>query len=138
LAALYLFDEASGSRVRDEVSRANSFYMPDRYIVLAQSLLSSPSFDNYLDIVLNIIGFMPLGFMLCGYLGMRGAIGASFAKTVLLCGLFSLLIESLQWFLPTRDSDMTDVITNIAGSAVGALLYTVSRRWLVSLGKLTQ
>jgi glycopeptide antibiotics resistance protein len=69
---------------------------------------------------------------------MRGAIGTSFAKTVLLCGLFSLLIESLQWFLPTRDSDMTDVITNIAGSAVGALLYTVSRRWLVSLGKLTQ
>jgi VanZ family protein len=127
--ALYLFDEGSGTRVRDEISGANSFYMPGRYLVVAKRFLSPPSLDNPADIVANIMGFMPLGFTLCGYLSFRWGIRTAVVITVLLCGLFSLTIEMLQWFLPTRDSDMTDVITNTAGAAGGALLYRLSRVW---------
>ena len=127
LLALYLFDEGSGTRVRDAVSRANSFYMPDRYVVIAKPFLARPSFDNRMDMVANVIGFIPLGFALIGSLFCRWRKGPGLLATVVLCGLFSLLIESLQWFLPTRDSDMTDVITNIVGAAVGALLYRLSQ-----------
>lgn len=127
LAALYLFDEGSGARVRDEVSGANSFYMPDRYVVVAKPFLSRPSFDNYADMVANVIGFIPLGFTLCGYLSSYWRKGTGLVATVILAGLFSLLIEMLQWFLPTRDSDMTDVITNIVGAAGGAILYRLGR-----------
>jgi VanZ family protein len=124
LIALYLFNEGRGDRVRDEVSDTNSFYIPDRYLVIAKPFLSPPSFDNRADIVVNIIGFMPLGFALCGYLlSSRWGEGKSVVATILLCGLFSLAIEMLQWFLPTRDSDMTDVITNTIGAATGALLF---------------
>ena len=42
LAALYLFDEGSGARVRDEVSGANSC-LSDRYVVVAKPFLSRPS-----------------------------------------------------------------------------------------------
>jgi VanZ family protein len=139
VAALYPFDDGSGRRVRDVVSNANSLYMPDRYLVVAKAFLSPPLFDNPADIVANIIGFIPLGFILCGYLSFRSGKATSVVMTVLLCGLFSLVVEMLQWFLPTRDSDMTDVITNIAGAAGGVLLYRLSRVWLaVPLRKGTQ
>ncbi len=128
LVALYRFDEGSGIRVRDEVSGDNSFSMPARYIVVAKSLLSPPSFDNPTDIVSNVIGFIPLGFALYGHLSFRGRKGPRVVAAVLLCGLFSLLIETLQWFLPTRDSDMTDVITNTVGAACGVLLYVLLDR----------
>ncbi len=128
LVALYLFDEGSGIRVRDELSGANSFYMPDRYLVVAKRFLSPPSFDNRGDIVANIIGFVPLGFTLCGYLLSSGwGKATGIVTTVLLCSIFSLLIEILQWFLPTRDSDMTDIITNTVGAAGGAVFYRLSR-----------
>jgi glycopeptide antibiotics resistance protein len=100
--------------------------MPDRYVVAAKPLLSPPSFDNHTDIVANVIGFIPLGFTLCGYLSSRWGRGAGIVATVLLCGLLSLSIETFQWFLPTRDSDMTDVITNTMGAVGGALLYSLS------------
>jgi VanZ family protein len=128
LIALYLFNEGRGNRVRDKVAGANSFYMPDRYLIVAKRFLSAPSFDNHTDMLANIIGFMPLGFTLCAYLlSSRWGKGTSIIATVLLCGLFSLVIEILQWFLPTRDSDMTDVIMNIVGAAGGALLCRLSR-----------
>lgn len=127
LIALYLFGEGRGDRVHDEVSGSNSLVIPERYLVLAKRFLSSPSLDNQLDIVANVIGFMPLGFTLCGYLlscGWRERTGV--VATVVLCGVFSLAIEMLQWYLPTRDSDMTDVITNTLGAILGALAY----RWI--------
>jgi VanZ family protein len=130
LVALYPFDEGSGARVHDELSGANSFYMPDRYVVVAKRFLSPPSSGDLGDIVANVIGFIPLGFTLSGSLFSRWRKGTGVLATVLLCGLFSLIIEMLQWFLPTRDSDMTDVITNTAGAACGALLYRLSRVWL--------
>jgi VanZ family protein len=126
LAALYLFEEGAGSRVRDEVSD-NDLYMPGRYVVVAQAYLSPPSLENHVDIIANIIGFIPLGFTLCGYLTSFGRKGTGIVATIVLCGIFSLLIESIQWFLPTRDSDMTDVITNTIGGATGAFLYGISR-----------
>jgi VanZ family protein len=127
LAALYLFEEGAGTRVRDKVS-GNDLYMPDRYLVVADVFLSPPSLEDHLDIIANIIGFIPLGFTLCGYLTFYRRKGTGIVATIFICGIFSLLIESLQWFLPTRDSDMTDVITNTFGGATGALLYGIFRR----------
>jgi VanZ family protein len=128
VAAFYRFDKTTG--LRDLVSRSASFDIPDRFFVPAKRRLSLPSFDNHIDILANIIGFMPLGFTLCGYLSFRSGKLTSVLIAVLFCSLFSLLIESLQWYLPTRDSDLTDVISNTTGAAVGAMLLL----WCVRRG----
>ena len=72
---------------------------------------------------MNIVGFVPIGFFLLNYLALIQQINRP-AVTVILLGFFlSLTIEILQWFLPTRDSDMTDLISNTFGTVVGVSLY---------------
>ena len=75
------------------------------------------------DVLVNISGFVPVGFFLLNYLSLIQQIKRP-AATVILIGFFlSLTIEILQWFLPTRDSDMTDLISNTFGTAIGVSLY---------------
>jgi VanZ family protein len=85
------------------------------------------SLDDREDILANIVGFLPFGFALCGYLSSfhRARTRMTVVVTTVICGCLSLLIETLQTFLPTRDSSMTDVITNLLGGAIGALLYRI-------------
>jgi VanZ family protein len=127
LLALYLFEEGAGNRLRSEVPGGSDLYMPERYFVPAKAVLSPPSLDDWDDILANIIGFLPFGFTLCGFLSSfrPTRIQIMIVFTTVICGGLSLSIESLQAFLPTRDSSMTDVITNLLGGALGALMY----RW---------
>ena len=123
LLALYLLEEKTGRSFRSEITGGPDLYLPERYVVPAKSAFSAPSLDNGEDIIANIVGFMPLGFTLCGYLITSRRTRQTLVATIAICGALSLMIESLQVFLPTRDSDLTDVITNLIGSAIGAFIY---------------
>jgi glycopeptide antibiotics resistance protein len=87
-----------------------------------------PGWGYWEDVIVNIIGFVPVGFLLLNYLSVVHPVKRRVA-TAILCGFFlSLTIETSQTFLPTRDSDMSDLITNTLGTAVGVALY----RWALA------
>jgi VanZ family protein len=79
------------------------------------------------DAVVNIALYTPLGF--AAYLAFR----KSLLAPVLLGLLLSSAIEITQLFTPTRITSMMDVISNVAGSALGvavAIAFSgVIRRW---------
>ncbi len=76
------------------------------------------------DAVLNFFGFIPLGLLLAATLAKRGGrLGTHCVSLPLATGfLLSLLIETVQAWMPARSSDMQDLILNTAGTLAGALL----------------
>jgi hypothetical protein len=68
LLALYLFGERTGRNLHNEVPGGNDLYIPERYFIPVKDVLAPPALDNWADIISNIVGFLPLGFALCGYL----------------------------------------------------------------------
>jgi VanZ family protein len=70
-----------------------------------------------LDIVANVLLFVPLGFLLRLALRQRG----SALPILSAAALISVAIEGAQLFEMTRDSTVTDVIANAAGAWIGAL-----------------
>ncbi|MBQ1821205.1 MAG: VanZ family protein [Clostridia bacterium] len=74
------------------------------------------------QVMWNVCLFMPLGALLpCVFVPLRS--GAW--KTVLICLLLSLSIETMQFFIG-RVADMDDLIANTLGGAFGRALYTVA------------
>ncbi len=128
--SVYLFDELSGRVARDRIS-SNDLFIPSKFKPLKKTILVPPWEDfhfnrSYLkDILTNILGFIPFGFFLSAYLRIRRlrSIYRVFLISLLLGGSLSLSIELIQIYLPTRNSQLTDVITNMFGTAIGVFLF---------------
>jgi VanZ family protein len=127
-SALYLFDEGTGNLIHDIKNPQDSLLIPKHFTVPDEMLLERPwdeyrpSWSYVSDVVVNVMGFVPLGYFFCWYAKSKG-----FKKrpelVILLFGFgISLLIEGTQSFLPTRSSGVTDLITNTLGTALGIYL----------------
>jgi len=133
IVAHYLFNEGKGNIVHNQVDSSTDLLIPGRFFVLREQFLERPwdefrSDWNYLkDVGINIAGLIPLGFFFRAYFAARNVKRAT-SLTIALGFAVSLTIEVLQAFLPTRDSGMTDLITNTFGTALGALLCTLSAK----------
>ena len=130
--ALYLFDERGGRVIHNQVPSGSDLYVPERYRVLDQTFLKpfwlayQPTWGYWEDVLVNIAGFVPFGFLFCAYFSLARRIKKPAMVTILLGFILSLTIESLQAFLPTRDSNTTDVITNTLGTCVGVWIYRLN------------
>jgi hypothetical protein len=141
LAALYFFNEGKGSVVHNQVDSATDLLIPKRFFLLHQQFLESPwsefraTWSYWKNVSINVDGFVPFGFFFCWYFSSR-RIGRARTVTVFLGFVVSLTIEVLQSFLPTRDSGMTDILTNTAGTALGVMLFRwiAAQPWLVGIG----
>ena len=77
------------------------------------------------DMLLNIVFFMPFGFLVP--LVWRRC---SFLKTLAAGGVLSLLIEGGQALTRLGVCDVDDVLNNLFGTALGYLLFRLARRLL--------
>lgn len=73
------------------------------------------------EIIMNIVGFIPLGFLL----------GSSFQKLrwwqIILAGLLiSVSIEALQYFFKLGIAEFDDVFNNTLGVAIGYILFEIT------------
>jgi VanZ like family/Concanavalin A-like lectin/glucanases superfamily len=130
IVALYLLNEGSGNVVHSQVAPAPDLLIPERFVVLNKWFLE-PFWTEYRsgwsywkDVGINVAGFIPLGFFFCSYFSLVRKIKHPFLVTLAVGFIVSLTIEVLQAFLPTRDSGMTDLITNTLGTSFGAMIYT--------------
>jgi hypothetical protein len=128
-AARYLFDEGHGNIVGNQIDSSTNLLIPERFFVLHPEFLERP-WDEYRpgwrywkNIAINVVGFIPLGFFFYAYLSQVRQAKHPAALTIALGFVVSLTIEVLQAFLPTRDSGMTDLITNTFGTAVGVMAF---------------
>jgi VanZ like family/Concanavalin A-like lectin/glucanases superfamily len=127
--ALYLFNERTGNTVHNNLGAGIDLYIPERFSLLQQQFLEpfwsefklSRSYGE--DILVNIVGFIPLGFFICAYWSAVRPIKRPNLTTVFFGLAISLTIEVLQSYLPTRDSGTTDLITNTLGTFLGVRLY---------------
>jgi VanZ family protein len=126
--AQYLFDEHSGRVVHSKLKPGVDLHVPEKYLVVDKLFMEpfwqefNMSREYWMAVLKNIVGFVPLGFCFYPYLSARQDKWA-ILLTIVVGAIVSLTIEILQGFLPTRDSGMTDVITNTLGTGIGVLLY---------------
>jgi len=126
LAALYLFEEGSGVRTASRIEGAPALLFPERLTRPTRTtLLTGLSHQRWIasDISLNVLGFVPLGFLIASQRKRHGL------PLALLGGVaLSLAIEVAQLLIPGRDSSLVDLIGNGGGVLIGGLLATVFPR----------
>jgi hypothetical protein len=128
--ALYYFDEKESTIALDHAGGDHNLKIPSRMPILKKKFLSSPWGRNSFgkrqieDIVLNLFGFIPLGFAFT--LTLR-ELGGGFVKkaaydTFFICILVSLFIETAQAWILSRSSSQLDLMCNTAGSVIGIFI----------------
>jgi VanZ family protein len=139
--ALYLFSEHSGI-VHNAVQPGIDLQIPERFSLLHQPFLEpfwkeyKPGWEHWVDsILINIVGFIPLGFFFCAYWSYRRPMKRPAVVTTVLGLAISFTIEVLQSYLPTRTSGTTDLMTNTLGTFLGVMLYC-SKTTRAFLGKI--
>jgi hypothetical protein len=126
LAALYRFDESNGEWVNDRSTNRHRLLIPERYHVLRKRVLELDpiGMSDLDDIAVNILGFMPFGFIVYTYRRLVKPDGRVRNVIWAVCAgaLLSLAIELTQAWLPNRTSSINDIFTNTLGTFLGALL----------------
>ncbi|HZW94871.1 MAG TPA: VanZ family protein [Candidatus Eremiobacteraceae bacterium] len=135
--AFYSFNERAGRKIHNAVATGPDLEIATVFSVPHKAMLSSPrkefqaNWEYVKDILLNIAGFVPLGFVVCAYLMSTRSRGRSILYTVFAAATLSFMIEVLQAYIPRRVSGTTDIVTNTLGAALGAALArpTLVRRF---------
>ena len=81
-----------------------------------------PKYWTWFDVASNVLGYAPLGFFLTLSAMRMGWRGAIVWPATLAAALLSLTMEGLQSYLPARVPSQVDLLLNIAGGWIGAVL----------------
>jgi len=137
---------AGGSVIRDHgKGQPADLVIPRRFTPYKRAFLESPHGSlkeirsDIWDIVTNLFGFIPLGFLLAGYLNRPcWSMKCVILLSVIFGFLLSLTMEVLQAFLPTRDSSMSDLIANTVGTGIGFIAFACLPQAIICSRKLAK
>ena len=132
---LFTFDEKSGNGFSDVSGGNQTLELPAHMTVLKKTFLSSPWPHFYWsravtsDMVVNVIGFVPLGIVFYGFLQ---CLSGRYTRhnqllAVALCLMLSFGIELAQTWIPTRHSTLPDLILNTFGAWLGIVGWKLVR-----------
>lgn len=97
---------------------------------------SRPRYITTFDIVVNVLGYIPYGWLAVLALHPRIKGLAAFCSALASGAVLAVMLEATQTFLPTRFASNVDAVCNLWGAAFGALLGTRSIGWLLGEGPL--
>ncbi len=127
----YQFGEYYGARTIIDASAAgSSLSVPSpgifqKQIRLARTSIKSLLKAHRIDVAINLIGFMPMGFvsslLLYGCVGFQGR--ALLLTTLIVACVVSLSIELSQVYIAGRKSNLHDLLLNIAGGLLGYIVF---------------
>ncbi|UCF30188.1 MAG: VanZ family protein [bacterium] len=132
----YDFQEGDGKMVANRRGDAGAIEIPDTFRGERQRILMPPwrgfhlSRADVLDIIINTLGFIPLGFLLSLYLTAARMLAKKTAYFLTAAAgiSLSLFIEVFQAFIPVRHSSARDLILNALGTMIGiAVLHMMIR-----------
>jgi hypothetical protein len=136
-AHFFAFSEAGGAVIRDFIASGFDLQIPTLFHIIKKQVLVGPWDDfqwnrGYLfDVIINLFGFVPLGLFLSLFLSSVVAIHSrkkNLLFTISICFVISLGIELAQVYIPTRDSQLSDLICNTLGGTIGGFLGTWKRK----------
>ena len=87
-----------------------------------------PRYWTSFDVAINVLGYMPFGFLLVLSARRSGRSWHTVTLATLLAGVLSLTMESLQNYLPARVPSNVDLALNVFGAWLGALIAWAMER----------
>ena len=81
-----------------------------------------PRYVTWFDLVLNIAGYVPFGLLAIAASRPKLRGFPAFLVAAAGAALLSLLLESIQTYLPARFASNLDLLCNVTGAALGAML----------------
>lgn len=88
-----------------------------------------PRYWTGFDLGSNVLGYIPLGFLLALSALRTGRAAKAVRLATLAAGLSSLVMETLQSYLPARVPSNVDLGLNVLGACLGAVVASLLETW---------
>jgi hypothetical protein len=129
-AHFFAFNEKNGVVAQDHIVPDIKLQIPQRFHIIKKQVLVGPWDDfrwnrsYFADIAVNLFGLMPLGFFLSLFFTNVAKVNSRIKNsflTIAICFFVSLCIELIQVYIPTRCSQLSDLLCNTIGGGLGGL-----------------
>jgi glycopeptide antibiotics resistance protein len=120
----------AGDTVHNRATGLGNLIIPSKFVIPEKQVLTMPwknfrlnwSFFN--DLLINFFGFIPFGFSFAALLWSINGFPSRHRLLITLTVGFgiSLFFELCQVFIPTRSSQMSDLLLNTLGTLAGAFV----------------
>ena len=104
---------------------------PDTHVLIKSSGMLHYVGFSFFEVAKNILGFIPLGYLMMSYLlssDRKQKMVPVIWLSIIACISISLIIELSQYYIPGRYSSLSDLLYNGLGAFGGIIYYLLEKR----------